>query len=44
MNVLVTLTKPKTKLEKTKLVLENIPVLATGEHVITNSKGKPSPV
>ena len=43
-DVLVTLTEPKTKLEKTKLVLENIPVLATGEQVVTNSKGKPSPV
>ena len=43
-DVLVTLTDPKTKLEKTKLVLENIPVLATGEQVVTDSKGKPSPV
>jgi pilus assembly protein CpaB len=43
-DVLVTLTEPKTKLEKTKLVLENIPVLATGEQIKNDSKGKPSPV
>src|SRR5210317_1133415 len=43
-DVLVTLTEPKTKLEKTKLVLENVPVLATGEQIENDSKGKPSPV
>jgi len=43
-DVLVTLTEPKTKLEKTKLVLENVPVLATGEQIENNSKGKQSPV
>ena len=42
-DVLVTLTDPKTKQGKTKLVLENIPVLATGEQ-IESSKGNPSPV
>jgi len=43
-DVLVTLTEPKMKLEKTKLVLENILVLATGEQLEKNSKGNQSPV
>ena len=43
-DVLVTLKDPKTKLDKTKTVLENIPVLASGTLMEKNEKGKPSPV
>ena len=43
-DVLVTLRDPKTKLDKTKVVLENIPVLATGTQIQRNEKGEPSPV
>jgi pilus assembly protein CpaB len=43
-DVLVTLNDPKTKLEKTKIVLENIPVLATGTQIQKNEKGEPAPV
>jgi len=43
-DVLVTLTHPKTKDEMTKLVVENIPVLATGTQIQENGVGKPMPV
>lgn len=43
-DVLATMTDPATKKEKTKLVLENILVLATGSLMETNGKGDPSPV
>ena len=43
-DVLVTLEDPKTKLDKTKVVLENIPVLATGTQIQRNEKGEPAPV
>jgi len=43
-DVLVTLRDPKTKLDKTKVVLENIPVLATGTQIQRNEKGEPAPV
>ena len=43
-DVLVTLRDPKTKLDKTKVVLENIPVLATGTKIEKNEKGEPAPV
>jgi pilus assembly protein CpaB len=43
-DVLVTLRDPKTKLNKTKVVLENIPVLATGTKIQKNEKGEPAPV
>ena len=43
-DVLVTLEDPKTKLDKTKVVLENIPVLATGTQIQKNEKGEPMPV
>jgi len=43
-DVLVTLRDPKTKLDKTKTVLENIPVLATGTQIQRNEKGEPAPV
>jgi len=42
--VLVTLTHTTTKTEVTKLVLENIPVLATGAQIQENDKGEPAPV
>jgi len=43
-DVLVTLTEPKTKKEVTKIVLENTLVLATGTQMQEDSKGKPAPV
>ena len=43
-DVLVTLTHPRTKMEITKLVLENIPVLASGTQMQENGKGDPAPV
>jgi pilus assembly protein CpaB len=43
-DVLVTLTHPKTKMEVTKIVLENILVLATGTEIQKNGKGDPAPV
>jgi pilus assembly protein CpaB len=43
-DVLATLRDPKTKIDKTKVVLENIPVLATGTKVQQNEKGDPAPV
>lgn len=43
-DVLVTMQDPATKKEKTKIVLENIPVLATGTQIEHNSKGDPAPV
>ncbi|UCF85079.1 MAG: Flp pilus assembly protein CpaB [Desulfobacteraceae bacterium] len=43
-DVLVTIKDPKTKKETTKLVLEKIPVLATGTQLQENKKGEPSSV
>jgi pilus assembly protein CpaB len=43
-DVLVTLRDPVAKKEVTKVVLENIPVLATGTEVQEDRKGKPAPV
>ena len=43
-DVLVTLKEPKSKMEVTKLVLEKIPVLATGTEMQRNGKGEPAPV
>ncbi|MDD2391138.1 MAG: Flp pilus assembly protein CpaB [Desulfobacterales bacterium] len=43
-DVLVTLTEPVTNTEKTKLVLENVLVLATGTQIQKNDKGEPAPV
>jgi pilus assembly protein CpaB len=43
-DVLVTLQDPRDKLERTKLILENILVLATGSQVEKNAKGEPAPV
>jgi pilus assembly protein CpaB len=43
-DVFVVLTDPRTKTEVSKLVLENIPVLATGTEIQNNADGKPAPV
>lgn len=43
-DILVTLTDPKTKTQKTKLIMENIPVLATGTQIQKNEKGDPAPI
>ena len=43
-DVLVTLTNPRTKMDVTKLVLENIPVLASGTQMQENDKGDPAPM
>lgn len=43
-DVLVTMEDPEQKLEKTKIVLENILVLATGTQIQQNDKGEPAPV
>jgi pilus assembly protein CpaB len=43
-DVLVTVEDPKKKEEKTKTILENIPVLATGTQIQENEKGEPAPV
>jgi pilus assembly protein CpaB len=43
-DVLVTLQDPRSKMEVTKLVLANIPVLATGTQIEKNAKGEPAPV
>ena len=43
-DVLVTLTDPRNKREVTKLVLQDVPVLATGEELSENGDGETSPV
>jgi pilus assembly protein CpaB len=43
-DVLATIKDPANKKEKTKIVLENIPVLATGTQIEQNGKGEPAPV
>lgn len=43
-DVLVTLQDPRDKMDMTKLVLENILVLATGTQIEKNAKGEPAPV
>ncbi len=43
-DVLVTLKDPETKASKTKMVLANIPVLASGTQLADNGKGEPAPV
>jgi pilus assembly protein CpaB len=43
-DVLVTLTDPRDRMEVTKLVLENILVLASGTQIQENAKGDPAPV
>ena len=43
-DVLVTVEDPKKKEDKTKTILENILVLATGTQIQENGKGEPAPV
>jgi pilus assembly protein CpaB len=43
-DVLATMKRPGSQKKVTKLVLENILVLATGTEVQTNDKGEPAPV
>lgn len=43
-DILVTIKDPRTDKETTKLVLEKIPVLATGTEIQENRKGEPAPV
>ena len=43
-DILVTITDTKRKSETTKIVLENVLVLATGKEIQRNDKGDPSPV
>ena len=43
-DVLVTIEDPKTKKDVTKMVLENILVLATGTEMQSDAKGQPAPV
>ena len=43
-DVLVTIEDPQKKEEKTKTILENVMVLATGTQIQKNEKGEPSPV
>jgi len=43
-DVLVTVEDPKKKEDKTKTILENILVLATGTQIQENDKGEPAPV
>lgn len=43
-DVFVTMTNPGNKLEVTKIVLQNVQVLATGTEVKKNDKGEPAPV
>ena len=43
-DILVTMDNPATKEKITKIVLENLLVLATGAKVAKNAKGEPSPV
>lgn len=43
-DILATMKRPGSRKEVTKLILENILVLATGTEVQTNDKGEPAPV
>ena len=43
-DVLVTIEDPQKKEERTKTILENIMVMATGTQIEKNEKGEPSPV
>ena len=43
-DVLVTMRDPKTKEDRTKMILQDIPVLATGTQIQQNEKGEPAPV
>ena len=43
-DALLTTSDPETKQRITKVVFENLPVLATGTELVANPEGKPSPV
>jgi pilus assembly protein CpaB len=43
-DVLVTMRDPKNKIDRTKMILQDIPVLATGTQIQQNEKGEPAPV
>lgn len=43
-DILVTMRDPYNRHDRTKIVLENIPVLATGTQIDKNDKGEPAPV
>ncbi|MCP4746520.1 MAG: Flp pilus assembly protein CpaB [Desulfobacteraceae bacterium] len=43
-DVLVTMKDPRSKIDKTKTVLGNVLVLATGTQFVKNEKGEPAPV
>lgn len=43
-DVLVTMRDPKRKIDRTKMILQDIPVLATGTQIEQNEKGEPAPV
>ncbi len=43
-DVLVTIEDPQKKEDRTKIILENVPVLATGTQIQKNEKGEPAPV
>jgi pilus assembly protein CpaB len=43
-DVLVTIEDPQKKEDRTKIILENVPVLATGTQMQKNEKGEPAPV
>jgi pilus assembly protein CpaB len=43
-DVLVTMRDPARKIDRTKMILQDIPVLATGTQIQQNEKGEPAPV
>jgi pilus assembly protein CpaB len=43
-DVLVTMRDPHKKIDRTKMILQDIPVLATGTQIQHNHKGEPAPV
>jgi pilus assembly protein CpaB len=43
-DVLVTMREPDKKIDRTKMILQDIPVLATGTQIQQNEKGEPAPV
>lgn len=43
-DVLVTMREPERNIDRTKMILQDIPVLATGTQIQQNEKGEPAPV
>ena len=43
-DVLVTMREPEKKIDRSKMILQDIPVLATGTQIVQNEKGEPAPV